>query len=144
MFGVGLQFHLADLLAVRRVAIPGAVGAERGRHGPRRGRSPAGRAGSWRAGLVFGVALSVASTVVLMRVLSDNRQLHTPTGHIAVGWLVVEDMFTVLVLVLMPALFAEPAPAHRAGRASAWRCSKVVALVGLHRRRRRPRRSRGC
>ena len=58
----------------------------------------------WPA-LVFGMALSVASTVVLVRVLADNGQLHTPTGHIAVGWLVVEDLFTVLVLVLMPALF---------------------------------------
>ena len=56
-------------------------------------------------GVVFGIALSVASTVVLVRVLADNRDLHTPTGHIAVGWLVVEDLFTVLVLVLLPALF---------------------------------------
>ena len=58
------------------------------------------------AGLVFGIALSVASTVVLVRVLGDTRQLHTPVGHIAVGWLVVEDLLTVLVLVLMPALAA--------------------------------------
>ena len=49
---------------------------------------------------MFGIALSVASTVVLVRVLADNNELHTPTGHIAVGWLVVEDLFTVLVLVL--------------------------------------------
>ena len=60
----------------------------------------------WSAGLVFGLALSVASTVVLMRVLADNDDLHTPAGHIAVGWLVVEDLFTVLVLVLLPALFS--------------------------------------
>jgi CPA2 family monovalent cation:H+ antiporter-2 len=59
----------------------------------------------WNGGLVFGMALAVASTVVLVRVLADNRDLHTPTGHIAVGWLVVEDLFTVLILVLMPALF---------------------------------------
>ena len=61
-------------------------------------------AGAWPAGVVFGLALSVASTVVLMRVLADNNDLHTPTGHIAVGWLVVEDLFTVVVLVLLPAL----------------------------------------
>ena len=62
-------------------------------------------AAGWQlpAGVVFGLALSVASTVVLIRVLSDNRQLHSPAGHIAVGWLVVEDLFTVLVVVLMPA-----------------------------------------
>jgi CPA2 family monovalent cation:H+ antiporter-2 len=59
----------------------------------------------WAAGIVFGLSLSVASTVVLTRVLADHRDLHTPTGHIAVGWLVVEDLFTVLVLVLLPALF---------------------------------------
>ena len=53
---------------------------------------------------MFGLALSVASTVVL-RVLADHRALHTPTGHIAVGWLVVEDLCTVLVLVLLPAVF---------------------------------------
>ena len=67
----------------------------------------------WSAALVFGVALSVASTVVLVRVLSDNRSLHTPAGHIAVGWLVVEDLFTVLVLVLLPALFGESPAAAR-------------------------------
>jgi len=59
---------------------------------------------SWPAAIVFGLTLSVASTVVLIRVLSDNRELHTPAGHIAVGWLVVEDVFTVVVLVLLPAL----------------------------------------
>jgi len=107
MFGVGLQFHLKELLAVRRIAIPGAIvqsvlatvlGAV------------VARAFGWRwaAGIVFGLALSVASTVVLMRVLTDNSDLHTPTGHIAVGWLVVEDLFTVLVLVLLPALVGSP------------------------------------
>jgi CPA2 family monovalent cation:H+ antiporter-2 len=60
---------------------------------------------TWTAGLVFGIGLSVASTVVLIRVLTDNRDLHTRAGHIAVGWLVVEDLLTVLVLVMMPAIF---------------------------------------
>ena len=63
---------------------------------------------------MFGLALSVASTVVLMRVLADNNDLHTPTGHIAVGWLVVEDMFTVLVLVA--AAGAVRPASRRAGR----------------------------
>jgi monovalent cation:H+ antiporter-2, CPA2 family len=109
MFGVGLQFHLDELLAVRRVAIPGAVlqslvatvlGAFAAR----------GLGWEWPAAIVFGLSLSVASTVVLVRVLSDSRQLHTSTGHIAVGWLVVEDVFTVIVLVLLPALAGSPSP----------------------------------
>jgi CPA2 family monovalent cation:H+ antiporter-2 len=104
MFGVGLQFHVEELLAVRRVAIPGAL--------VQSGVTTALGAvlahwfgWTWGAGVVFGVALSVASTVVLIRVLTDSRHLHTPAGHIAVGWLVVEDLLTVLVLVLMTAFF---------------------------------------
>jgi CPA2 family monovalent cation:H+ antiporter-2 len=106
MFGVGLQLHIAELLAVKRVAIPGAM--FQCLVATAIGAFVVERAG-WglSAGIVYGVALSVASTVVLVRVLSDNRQLHTPTGHIAVGWLVVDDLFTVLVLVLMPVVFAE-------------------------------------
>jgi CPA2 family monovalent cation:H+ antiporter-2 len=104
MFGVGLQFHIQDLLAVWRVAVPGAI--VQSLVATALGAMVAHLVG-WDvgAGLVFGIALSVASTVVLIRVLTDHRQLHTPAGHIAVGWLVVEDLFTVLVLVLMPALF---------------------------------------
>ena len=104
MFGVGLQFHIKELLEVRRVAIPGAVC-----------QSAVATllsclvarwlGWSWAAGIVFGFAISVASTVVLLRVLVDNNELHTPTGHIAVGWLVVEDIFTVFLLVLLPILF---------------------------------------
>ena len=104
MFGVGLHFHLRELLAVRRVALPGAIGQSL--IATLLGALAARWFGwNWSAGVVFGLAISVASTVVLTRVLSDNRELHTPTGHIAVGWLVVEDLFTVLVLVLMPAMF---------------------------------------
>jgi CPA2 family monovalent cation:H+ antiporter-2 len=103
MFGVGLQFHAEELLAVRRVAVPGAAA----------GITSATLLGAWAAwlfgwgwtsSLVFGLTLSVASTVVLVRVLSDNRQLHTSSGHIAVGWLVVEDLLTVIMLVLLPTL----------------------------------------
>src|SRR5687767_889550 len=101
MFGVGLHFDLKDLLAVRRVAMPGAV-----LHSSL--ATILGAAGavalgwSWTSALVFGFSLSVASTVVLVRVLSDNNHLHTRTGHIAVGVLIVEDIFTVVVLVLLP------------------------------------------
>ena len=78
---------------------------------------------TWPAAIVFGLSLSVASTVVLVRVLSDNVELHTPAGHIAVGWLVVEDVFTVVVLVLLPALVRRSCTAARArDRASASRC----------------------
>jgi monovalent cation:H+ antiporter-2, CPA2 family len=104
MFGVGLQFHVEELFAVRRVAIPGAVAQSA--IATALGVALARAFGwDWPAGLLFGLALSVASTVVLVRVLSDNNDLHTPSGHIAVGWLVVEDLFTVVALVLVPALF---------------------------------------
>lgn len=104
MFGVGLHFHLEELLAVRRVAVPGAVVQSLA------ATALGALAGyafgwGWSAGLVFGMALSVASTVVLVRVLSDNNDLHTPAGHVAVGWLVVEDLFTVVALVVLPAVF---------------------------------------
>jgi len=103
MFGVGLQFHLDELLAVRRIAVPGAIAQSA--VATALGAIAAHLLGwSWPAAVVFGLTLSVASTVVLIRVLSDFRQLHTPAGHIAVGWLVVEDLFTVLVLVVLPAL----------------------------------------
>ncbi len=106
MFGVGLHFHLEELFSVRRVAIPGAIGQSL--VATLLGILVAWYFGwGWSSGLVFGLAISVASTVVLIRVLSDNHALHTPTGHIAVGWLVVEDIFTVLVLVLLPALFGQ-------------------------------------
>jgi monovalent cation:H+ antiporter-2, CPA2 family len=105
MFGVGLQFHLKELLAVKRVAIPGAIA--------RIAVITALSAPtmhlfgwSWKSGIVFGIAISVASTVVLTRVLSDNNALHSRAGHIAIGWVVVEDIFTVLMLVIMPPLFA--------------------------------------
>jgi CPA2 family monovalent cation:H+ antiporter-2 len=104
MFGVGLQFHVSELLAVRRVAIPGAL-VQSAVATALGGAMVHALGWGWTAAMVFGVALSVASTVVLIRVLSDNRSLHTPAGHIAVGWLVVEDLFTVLVLVLLPAIF---------------------------------------
>lgn len=103
MFGVGLQFHVEELLAVRRVAVPGAAAGIS--FATLLGATAAWAFGwGWTSSLVFGLTLSVASTVVLVRVLSDTRQLHTSTGHIAVGWLVVEDLFTVIMLVLLPTL----------------------------------------
>src|SRR5262245_6250232 len=106
MFGVGLHFHIDELLAVRRIAVPGAVVQSLVATGL--GAVVAwGLGWGWAAGAVFGLALSVASTVVLVRVLSDNNELHTPTGHIGVGWLVVGALFTGLVLVMLPVLLGD-------------------------------------
>lgn len=127
MFGVGLHFHLKDLLAVRRVAVPGAlvqIGVA-----TVLGAAVARSFGwSWTAGVVFGMAISVASTVVLTRVLADNRALHTPSGHIAIGWLIVEDLFTILVLVLLPALYGSATAAS--GGPEAWK-TLAIAMVKL-------------
>jgi CPA2 family monovalent cation:H+ antiporter-2 len=131
MFGVGLHFHFKELLAVRRVAVPGAVGQSLIATGL--GVVVAYFFGwSISAGLVFGMAISVASTVVLLRVLSDNNDLHTPTGHIAVGWLVVEDLFTVFVLVLMPVLFGrETSSLQEISLAIVFACVKIGLLVAF-------------
>jgi monovalent cation:H+ antiporter-2, CPA2 family len=104
MFGVGIHFHLKHLLAVRNVAIPGAIVQIAIATALGVVAASMFLGWPWNAGVVFGIAVSVASTVVLTRVLADNKVLHTPIGHIAVGWLIVEDLFTVIVLVLLPAL----------------------------------------
>ncbi len=114
MFGVGLHFSLADLMAVRRIALPGA-------EVQMAIATALGMAAAWAwgwtagAGLVFGLSLSCASTVVLLKALDSRHLLATMNGRIAVGWLVVEDLATVLVLVLLPPLAgvlggAAPAP----------------------------------
>ena len=103
MFGVGLHFSLKDLLAVRNIALPGAV--VQIAVATALGVALAAWLGwSIGAGLVFGLALSVASTVVLLRALQERRLVETERGHIAVGWLIVEDLAMVLTLVLLPAL----------------------------------------
>ena len=103
MFGVGLHFSLKDLLSVRAIAIPGAV--VQIVFATALGAGLALLMGwSLGAGLVFGLALSVASTVVLLRALQERRLIETERGRIAVGWLIVEDLAMVLALVLLPAL----------------------------------------
>lgn len=103
MFGVGLHFSLRDLLSVKKIAVPGAlvqiaVATAMGMAlALALGWSPA-------AGLVFGLALSVASTVVLLRSLQARNLVQTEQGRIAVGWLIVEDLAMVLALVLLPAI----------------------------------------
>ncbi|QDO97856.1 Kef family K(+) transporter [Ferrovibrio terrae] len=103
MFGVGLHFSLKDLMSVKAIAIPGAVAQIAL-------ATILGMGLSWwlgwsiAAGLVFGLALSVASTVVLLRAMQERRLIETERGRIAVGWLIVEDLAMVLALVLLPAL----------------------------------------
>jgi monovalent cation:H+ antiporter-2, CPA2 family len=120
MFGVGLHFSLRDLWAVRAVAIPGAVGQ----------MVLATICGfvlamAWgwsvSASLILGFAISIASTVVLLRSLMDNGLLNTPHGQVAVGWLVLQDLATILLLVLLPVLFGSEAGAS-------WQ-NAVIALV---------------
>lgn len=103
MFGVGLHFSVDDLLKVRRIALPGAI--VQFLTATVMGIGVALYWGwSFGAGLIFGMSLSVASTVVLVRALEQRGLLQTPNGRIAVGWLVVEDLLMVLVLVLLPPL----------------------------------------
>jgi CPA2 family monovalent cation:H+ antiporter-2 len=103
MFGVGLHFSLKDLLSVKAIAIPGAVAQIA--LATVLGLGLAMWLGwSIPAGLVFGLALSVASTVVLLRAIQERRLVETERGRIAVGWLIVEDLAMVLALVLLPAL----------------------------------------
>lgn len=103
MFGVGLHFHVDDLLKVKGIAIPGAI--LQSLSATLCGIAAALALGySFAEGLFLGLGLSVASTVVLLRVLSDSGNLDTIHGTVAVGWLVVEDIFTVLMLVLLPAV----------------------------------------
>lgn len=103
MFGVGLHFSLKDLLSVKTIAVPGAI--VQMAFATLLGIA-FGYVMGWRfgTGLIFGLALSTASTVVLLRALQERRLIETEQGHIAVGWLIVEDLAMVLALVLVPAL----------------------------------------
>ena len=139
MFGVGTHFSLRDLMAVKGVAVPGAIAqiAVATALG-------VGAAHLWGwslgAGMVFGLALSVASTVVLLRALEQQGTLETADGRIAVGWLIVEDLVMVLALVLLPALagvLGGEAPAGHGGapgelwRSLALTLGKVALFVAL-------------
>ncbi|MFN4282754.1 MAG: YbaL family putative K(+) efflux transporter [Alphaproteobacteria bacterium] len=135
MFGVGLHFSPKDLLAVKTIAIPGAV-VQIG-IATLLGLGLALLIG-WDvpAGIVFGLALSVASTVVLLRALEERRILETKRGQIAVGWLIVEDLAMVLALVLLPAYAAFTADAGGGDQGSLWLAlaitiGKVTAFVAI-------------
>jgi len=125
MFGVGMHFHPQELLRVWKLAVPGAIAQS----------AVAGVAGwglarhfgwSHAAGAIFGMALAVASTVVLMRMLVEQNRLASRDGHVAVGWLIVEDLFTVGALVVLP-LLAPPAEGA-AGAAPSLGMALLMAL----------------
>ncbi|HNW26893.1 MAG TPA: cation:proton antiporter [Spirochaetota bacterium] len=105
LFGIGLHFHLRELAAVWRIAVPGAL--------IQSAFSTAALAAllralgwEWGPGIVLGLAISVASTVVMAFVLAERRDLHAPIGHIAIGWTVMEDILTVMYLLMLPILFS--------------------------------------
>jgi CPA2 family monovalent cation:H+ antiporter-2 len=126
MFGVGLHFHLKDLIAVKNVAIPGAV--VQSLIATVVAMAVFSAFGMpLKTGAVLGMAMAVASTVVLMRVLMDADVLSSRQGHVAVGWLIVEDIFTVILLVLIPVLGTD---APGAGPGAFW-WTLGVALVKL-------------
>jgi CPA2 family monovalent cation:H+ antiporter-2 len=139
MFGVGLHFSLGDLLAVRRIAVPGAIAQIA--MATLLGAAVAHLWGwPWGQGLVFGLTLSVASTVVLLRALEQRGLLDSVDGRIAVGWLIVEDLVTVVALVLLPVLAASlggtaPADGGRGadglGYALAITFGKVAAFLAI-------------
>lgn len=127
MFGVGLHFSLRDMSSVKTVAVPGALVQMTLATGV--GWLVATQLWGWSnsAGLVLGLAVSIASTVVLLRGLTDRGRLNTTGGRTAVGWLVLEDLATVAILVLLPAVVGD------GGSASdiAWALAKAVIFVAL-------------
>lgn len=128
MFGVGLHFSLDDLMEVRRIAIPGALVQIAAATGL--GALVSVLWGwSWGSGIVFGLSLSVASTVVLLRALEDRGILDSMDGRVAVGWLIVEDLVTVVALVLLPAVAS--GMGGGASGASAGSTASIGAVLGL-------------
>ena len=132
---------------MKGIAIPGALAAERRRHAARPRRRCSAFGWPIASGLVLGMALAVASTVVLMRVLrGPRRSWHTPPGHVAVGWLLVEDVLTVGILVAIPALGGAGGAVTRRRRTasasrSAWRLLKLAGARGPRRSGRLARRA---
>ncbi|MCL2893342.1 YbaL family putative K(+) efflux transporter [Brenneria tiliae] len=134
MFGVGLHFSLKDLMAVKSIAIPGAIAQIAVATLLGMGLS-ALLGWSLASGLVFGLCLSTASTVVLLRALEERQLIDSQRGQIAIGWLIVEDLAMVLTLVLLPAfgdmIGAEHADTGKLLRDLAWTIGKVIAFITL-------------
>ncbi|MDB6032240.1 MAG: sodium/hydrogen exchanger [Verrucomicrobiales bacterium] len=131
LFGIGLRFHLHELLAVWRIALPGALIQST--------VSTVALAGglhllgwTWTSGLILGMAISVASTVVMALVLAEWRDLHARIGHIAIGWTVVEDILTVALLLLLPIVSGPvAADGQSIGAVLGVAGLKIVALVAI-------------
>ncbi len=131
LFGIGLRFHLRELVAVWRVAVPGALIQST--------LSTTVLAlllrllgWNWISGIILGMAISVASTVVMALVLAERRDLHTQIGYIAIGWTVVEDLLTVAMLLLLPIIFAPGGGTNQsAGAVLGLAALKVVGLVAV-------------
>jgi CPA2 family monovalent cation:H+ antiporter-2 len=123
LFGIGLRFHLRELIAVWRIALPGAlIQSAASTFALAAGLHLFGWA--WTSGLILGMAISVASTVVMALVLAEWRDLHARIGHIAIGWTVVEDILTVALLLLLPILFGQ-------NSASKENMGAVLGVAGL-------------
>ena len=131
MFGVGLKFNFQELLAVRKVAIPGAVVQSLVTMVAVTAASHFMGLG-WLQGFIVGLAFSVASTAVLARMLTDHDQLTTKAGHLTMGWLVVEDIFTVIVLIILPMLALSPSESggiFALAKELGWAGVKLTVLV---------------
>jgi len=137
LFGIGLRFQLSELFAVWRIAVPGALIQST--------ISTVSLAvilhllgWSWAAGIILGMAISVASTVVMALVLGEHGDLHALTGHIAIGWTVVEDLLTIAMLIVLPMTFGRPEAAGQGmllslGVAALRLAGMVVTIVVLGR-----------
>jgi monovalent cation:H+ antiporter-2, CPA2 family len=131
LFGVGLRFQLGELVAVWQIAVPGALIQST--------LSTAALAlllrllgWSWTSGIILGMAISVASTVVMAMVLGERNDLYAKIGHIAIGWTVVEDILTVVMLLLLPVIFAPTGNANQgAGSLLGLAALKILGLLAV-------------
>jgi CPA2 family monovalent cation:H+ antiporter-2 len=129
LFGIGLRFHLSEMIAMWRIVVPGAL--------IQSAMSTGALAvilhfmgWSWTAGMILGMAISVASTVVMALVLGEWHDLHAQIGYIAIGWTVVEDLLTIAILLLLPIVFApDGGNSQSAGAALGIAALKVGGLV---------------
>ncbi len=126
LFGIGLRFHLRELVAVWRVAVPGAL-IQSTLSTLAMALLLRSLGWSWTSGIILGMTISVASTVVMALVLAERHDLHAPIGHIAIGWTVVEDLLTVAVLLLLPIMFAPQGGAERSAAAALGTAALEVA-----------------
>jgi len=131
LFGIGLRFHLKELIAVWRIALPGAlIQSTLSTLALAAALHLAGW--EWTPGLILGMAISVASTVVMALVLAEWHDLHARIGHIAIGWTVVEDILTVALLLLLPILFgADTADRQKIGELLGMAGLKVLGLLAV-------------